>query len=433
MLAAVGCALLVAGCGGGGSDDAATAGRKATPGAKPSAKTTITIWHANVDTAAKTIRQIADKFEGENPDITVNTEQGALGDQMLTKLTTVLSTGKYPDIAYVFGTDTPALARSSKVVELTDVVNDSAFGWNDFYEAEREVATVSGRVVAIPALVDNLAVVYNKTLFKAAGLPAPSPDWSWDDFRATAKKLTNPGKKVFGTAYPISGDEDAVWRFWPMIWQQGGKDISDDGTTAPFDGPEYKTALELLRAMALDDKSMYTDTSSDAPLQLFANDKIGMMVTGPFALSTFDETKTDYGVVQLPAFGGDHQTVSGPDNWIVFDNGDDRVAAAVKFLTYLAAPEQDAIWSVSLGNMPIRNGTQATPEWKKAAATNPTFQTFADNFKNTKRKRPQTIVYPAYSLALGEQIVSVLTGQSSVDDALKAAKANAEAALADAG
>ena len=83
--------------------------------------------------------------------------------------------------------------------------------------------------------------------------------------------------------------------------------------------------------------------------------------------------------------------------------------------------------------MPIRNGTQKTAAWKNAAATNPAFQTFANNFVNAKKKRPQTIVYPAYSLALGEQIAAVLTGQSSVDDALAAAKTNAEAALADAG
>ena len=433
LLVALAAALVaVAGCGGGSSDSAGT-GRIATPGAAPKAPVTITIWHTNVDVAAKTLRKIADSFEAKNPNITVKTEQGAPADQILTKLTTVLSTNDYPDIAYVFGTDTPALARSNKLVELTKVVNDPKFSWDDFYGAEREVATVGGRVVALPALVDNLAVVYNKTVFKEAGVAPPSPDWSWDDYRAAAKKLTNPAKKVFGTMYPVSGDEDTVWRFWPMIWQQGGKDISADGKTAPFDGPEYKKALELLRAMAIDDKSVYTDTNSDAIYSLFANNKIGMVVTGPFALSGFDEAKTDYGVVQLPAFDGDHQTVSGPDNWIVLDKGDDRVAASVAFLSYLASPEQDAVWSVGLGNMPIRNGTQKTAAWKNAAATNPAFQTFANNFVNAKKKRPQTIAYPAYSLALGEQIAAVLTGQSSVDDALAAAKTNAEAALADAG
>ena len=33
------------------------------------------------------------------------------------------------------------------------------------------MATVNGKVIGIPALVDNLAVVYNKKLFAQAGLP----------------------------------------------------------------------------------------------------------------------------------------------------------------------------------------------------------------------------------------------------------------------
>ncbi len=41
------------------------------------------------------------------------------------------------------------------------------------------MATVNGKVIGIPALVDNLAVVYNKTLFAQAGLQLPSPDWTW--------------------------------------------------------------------------------------------------------------------------------------------------------------------------------------------------------------------------------------------------------------
>ena len=55
----------------------------------------------------------------------------------------------------------------------------SGVNWNDFWVGERDVATVNGRVIGIPALVDNLAVVYNKKLFAKAGLPPPSPNWTW--------------------------------------------------------------------------------------------------------------------------------------------------------------------------------------------------------------------------------------------------------------
>ncbi len=183
--------------------------------------------------------------------------------------------------------------------------------------------------------------------------------------------------------------------------------------------------------MAVDDKSMYVDANSESVVKLFEAGKIGMTITGPWALYDIAAAKIDYGVVPIPAFNGDHRTVSGPDNWMVFDNGPARVAAAAKFLQFLTQPEQDAVWSVGIGNMPVRNATKNTPEWAAAITTTPAYQQFLDNFANSKDARPQTTVYPAYSGALGEQIAAVLLGQSSVADALAAAKTAGDAALAD--
>ena len=53
----------------------------------------------------------------------------------------------------------------------------------------------TARCSACPALVDNLAVVYNKDLFQAAGLAEPKPDWTWDELVADAKALTDGGEE----------------------------------------------------------------------------------------------------------------------------------------------------------------------------------------------------------------------------------------------
>ena len=36
-----------------------------------------------------------------------------------------------------------------------------------------------------------------------------------------------------------------------------------------------------------------------------------------------------------------HQTISGPDNWVVFNNGSARVNASVEFLKWLTSPAID--------------------------------------------------------------------------------------------
>ena len=84
-------------------------------------------------------------------------------------------------------------------------------------------------------LVDDLSLVYNKKLFDQAGLSYPTDEWSWDDFRTAARKLTNASTHTYGWAYVNDGSEDTVWRFWALLWQAGGNILTPDGKKAAFD------------------------------------------------------------------------------------------------------------------------------------------------------------------------------------------------------
>ena len=144
-------------------------------------------------------------------------------DDTLQKVLTAVRGGSPPDIAYLYGSWAPNVAQIPQVVNLTKVVQRPGVNWNDFWVGERDVATVNGKVIGIPALVDNLAVVYNKTLFAQAGLPLPGPNWTWAQFVADAKKLTDPASKQFGTAYVTPGTEDTVWHWEALLWEAGGQ------------------------------------------------------------------------------------------------------------------------------------------------------------------------------------------------------------------
>ena len=163
------------------------------------------------------------QFNKTHPGIVVHDELGSDGDEMVQKLQAVIGSDDYPDIAYVYGSDVPNVSQSSKVVDISKDIKATGFDWNSLYPAGRETATVGSKVVGFPAVIDNLAVVYNTKLLKAAGVAPPKANWTWNDYRAMAKKLTNASKDIYGTGYPISGSEDTTWRLWPMIWQQGGE------------------------------------------------------------------------------------------------------------------------------------------------------------------------------------------------------------------
>ena len=77
-------------------------------------------------------------------------------DYALQKVTVALQGGEQPDISYQYGTNMPQIAQAPQVVNLTKIIKQPAFGWNDFTPGERDVATVNGKVLGVPALVDNL-------------------------------------------------------------------------------------------------------------------------------------------------------------------------------------------------------------------------------------------------------------------------------------
>ncbi len=220
------------------------------------------------------------EYEAEHPGVKVSSLY-VNNDDTLQKVLTAVRGGSMPDIAYLYGSWAPNVAQIPQVVNLTQVVKQPGVNWDDFYAGERDVATVNGKVIGIPALVDNLAVVYNKKLFAQAGLPLPGPNWTWTQFEADAQKLTDASIKQYGTAYVTPGTEDTVWHWEALLWEAGGQLLSPNNKQAAFDSAAGLQSLETLRTMAVTDKSMYLDPTDSAYANLFNSGKIGMLVTGP--------------------------------------------------------------------------------------------------------------------------------------------------------
>jgi multiple sugar transport system substrate-binding protein len=156
-----------------------------------------------------------------------------------------------------------------------------------------------------------------------------------------------------------------------------------------------------------------------------------MLVTGPWDLS---QLHVPHGVQILPSYAGSsagHQSISGPDNWVVFNNGGDRTTAAETFLTWLTAPAQVKQFSLATGDLPTRKsvGSDASVVNKMNTAL-PGLKTYIANLDNVKQARPQVTSYPKISEALGNAIVGVLLGKISPQAALSQAAAATDQALA---
>jgi multiple sugar transport system substrate-binding protein len=393
--------------------------------------TTVSIWEGWTGAEAKTFTHLVGVYEKAHPGTTISSLY-VNNDDTLQKVLTAVRGGSPPDIAYLYGSWAPNVAQIPQVVTLTHVVQQPGVNWDDFWVGERDVATVNGRVIGIPALVDNLAVVYNKALFAQAGLKPPAANWTWQQFVADAKALTDPAKKQFGTAYVTPGSEDTVWHWEALLWEAGGSILAPGNKKAAFDSAAGLQALNTLRTMSVTDHSMYLDPTDSAYANLFNSGKIGMLVTGPWDLSGFPNVH--YGVQIMPSFpgtSGGHQTISGPDNWVIFNNGSTQVKASEKFLLWLTAPAQVKYWSLTTGDLPTRQSVESSPGFLQAMdKALPGVDTFVTNLDNVRQARPQTPTYPKVSQILGNMIVSVLLGKSQPQAALSSAAQQVNQALA---
>ena len=411
-------AFVLAACGGGGDSS--------------SGPTEIAVWHGYQDTEGDVFKGLIDQYNKDHPDVKVS-ELYSSNDLVLQKVLTAVRGNSAPDVAYMFGSWSPNIAKIPQVVDMKDEVSKPDWKWDDFYQAERDATKVGDKVVGVPALVDNLAIVYNKKLFADAGVAPPTPDWTWDDFRAAAAKLTDPAKGQFGWLIPADGSEDTVWHYIPMLWEAGGNILTPDNTQAAFNSEAGVKALTTLQQMAVTDKSLYLDTTNENGPKLMNSGKIAMLVTGPWDLSSLSDI--DYGVQVMPTYAGSnggHQTIAGPDNWVVFNNGDKRKQAAIDFVKWLTAPEQVKAFSLGTGDLPIRasvgDDKSVLDELNKNV---PGTAEFVANLKNVKTVRPQVEQYPAVSEALGQAIVAVMLGKDQPAAALNNAAQAADAKLAE--
>ncbi len=412
-------ALLLTSCGGGGTSE----------GGGP---TKIAVWHGFEDTEGDAFKALVDQYNKEHPDVQVS-ELYSKNDLVLQKVLTAVRGGSAPDVAYMFGSWSPNIAQIPQVVDMKEAASAPEWKWDDFYTSERDAATVGDKIVGVPALVDNLAIVYNKKLFADAGIAPPSPTWTWDDFRAAAAKLTDSAKGQYGTLIPADGSEDTVWHYLPLLWEAGGDILSPDNEHAVFNSEAGVKALTTLQQMAVTDKSLYLDTTNDNGPKLMNSGKIGMLITGPWDLGSLSDIEYDVQILPtFPGSAGAHQTISGPDNWVVFDNGDKRKQAATDFVEWLTAADQVKSFSLATGDLPTRVSVGQDQSFvDQLNEKQPGAAAFVANLANVKKVRPTVEQYPDISEALGQAIVSVLLGNEQPAAALNAAAQTADAKLAE--
>lgn len=158
---------------------------------------TIVAWDANT-TGYLTAQKEA--YEASHPGVTIEYIDVSSQDYD-TKVAAMLAGGDTSDIYMV--KDIPALLNwydAGYTLNLNDYMKKANYDVSGFVGMETNYA-MNGEQIALPFRSDFEILFYNKDLFDAAGVPYPTNDMSWEEYKEKALKVADPSKGIYGTHY----------------------------------------------------------------------------------------------------------------------------------------------------------------------------------------------------------------------------------------
>ncbi len=119
----------------------------------------------------------------------------------------------------------------------------------DYYPGILEAFTYKGHIWAWPWYATVYTMVLNKDIFAERGVELPANGiWTWDEFVEKMQRLTfdrdGDGKiDVYGVGFNVMpGNNEA----WAIIYGEGGRPLSSDGTSFTFDSPQALQGIQKL-------------------------------------------------------------------------------------------------------------------------------------------------------------------------------------------
>ncbi|BBH22414.1 sugar ABC transporter substrate-binding protein [Paenibacillus baekrokdamisoli] len=249
--------------------------------------------------ALKIEQDIAKKFEANHPGTKVQVE--AYADGFDQKLAAGFGATNPPDVMYMW--DFPTYHQSLEPLD-SYANGDKDLNKDDFYSGLFHYATIDSKLYGIPAGFTTRVVYYNKKMFDDAKIPYPKDGWSWDDFQAISKKLTDKAKKQYGFGVRAENDTYDLQGF---VWSNGGSYISDDGKTINgfMNSKETAGAIQMFGDMVKNGSAVLAGgKGQQSGEDIFKGGKIAMWESGIWPLESFKQAGINVGTVEMPAFAG---------------------------------------------------------------------------------------------------------------------------------
>ncbi len=318
--------------------------------APPRAQQTLTLWHTYNSEETTTLNRVLDRVRAEHPEwrVEVTVIPFARAQNEFRRAAQRCEPGA-PDL---FRAELPWLAEfvSKRLIR---PVPPGLAPEGELLPQARQAARYRGQRWALPASLDCLALLYDRTRIKKppatlAELVATARAATVD---AAGRAATDPGFDPVRTArWGFYVRADAYW-FLPFLWAEGGDLLDPESGKVFIDEPRAIAALELyrnlIRVHRVAPPRPSPSNDYEDMLKRFASGQLAMVVNGPWATSALlaepsFKDRARLGVAPFPRgrAGGPPSPLSG--HGLVVSSCARDPGAAWRLASYLASAEAQA-------------------------------------------------------------------------------------------
>ncbi|MFG1951655.1 ABC transporter substrate-binding protein [Micromonospora sp. NPDC048830] len=394
----------VAACGSGGSGDTASDGSVTLEFAQ--------WWGAELP--AGEFDKIINDFTAQNPNIKIKVLSAPYASTKQ-QLITGAASKTLPDVVGLDGAWVNDFAKQGAITDLSSLMADANY---DASQLASQVQ-VKGKTYMIPVVNFVYPLFVNKDLLTKAGV-AEVPT-TRTQFLDAAKKISASGSDVKGWALPLdtavpNGIQNDVMSW---LWASGGSMLADGKPN--LTSAQVKSTVEYVKS--LNDAGVIAPGSltmkEQDKVEKFTNGQVGMMIDSLAHINLIKKNKPDlkFEVAALPAEDGYTGKRGIPyASWgIGISNSTKHKAEAFKFVSYLLGQETNAKLSTIANGFPGNKNAQ--PDFSNS---DPLFKTAFDIYQQGYPANEFVGLPKSEDLmrSFDEQLQLVLTGKTSVDDAL---------------
>ncbi len=396
------------------------------------------------------LKKLSSKFETDNPDIKLNwviVEENVLRQRVTTDLTT--GSGQF-DLVFIGIYEAPIFAKRGFLKEMSNL--PSSFDVDDVFKSLRDGASYEGKLYALPFYGESCMTMYRKDLFDAKGITLSDPP-TYDEIKKAADTLTDKSKGIYGITLrgkPGWGENmafiDALAISMGAVWY-------DMNWHAQLDSPEWKkTANFYVDLMKKNGPPGASANGFNENLTLFASGKAAIWIDATSGAGTlFDKAQSQ--VADKVAFAQAPVGVAkNGGNWLwswdfAIPKASKNADGAQKFATWACSKEYIKMVADDTGWATVPPGTRKSlydnEDYTKVspfAKVTLAAMSAADPANPAVKPVPYTGLqyvgipeFQSIGTVVGQNFAGALSGNTSVDQALKASQTAADRAVKQAG